>query len=277
MKHVKIPNGSEVPALGLGTWKMGERPRKRKQEIAAIQCAIDLGMTVIDTAEMYGEGAAEELVGEAIQGRRAGVFLVTKVYPHNATAPGTIAACERSLRRLRVDSIDLYLLHWRGSVPLAETLEAFEKLSKRGDIISYGVSNFDTPDLEEVWALPFGSGIACNQILYNLKRRAVEYDLLPWCREHHVPAIAYSPVEQGRLLKDPKLREIADRHAVTPSQLAIAWLLAQPDIIAVPKSAFVKHVEENRAAADINLSEDDLARIDAIFPRPKGRKPLEML
>jgi diketogulonate reductase-like aldo/keto reductase len=176
-----------------------------------------------------------------------------------------------------VDSIDLYLLHWRGSVPLAETLEAFEKLAKRGDILSYGVSNFDTPDLEEAWALPFGSGIACNQILYNLKRRAVEYDLLPWCREHHVPVIAYSPVEQGRLLKDRKLREIAERHAATPSQLAIAWLLAQPEIIAVPKSAFLKHVEENRAAAEIELSADDLARIDAIFPRPKARKPLEML
>ena len=256
---------------------MGEAPGNRQREIAALQRGIDLGMTLIDTAEMYGEGAAEELIGEAIQGRRQDVFLVTKVYPHNATRKGAVAACERSLRRLRAESIDLYLLHWRGSVPLSETLDAFAELKRAGKIGSYGVSNFDTSDMEEAGGLPQGAGIETDQILYNLTRRSVEPDLLPWLRNHHVPVMAYSPVEQGRLLHNKDLAGIAKRRAVKPAQMALAWLLAQPDVIAIPKSADVKHVEENRAAADLALTADDLAALDRAFPRPKKRKPLEMI
>jgi len=264
-----------VPALGLGTWKMGEARGHRPREIAALQHGIDLGMTLIDTAEMYGEGGAEELIGEAIQGRRQEVFLVSKVYPHNATRKGAIAACERSLRRLRVESIDLYLLHWRGSAPLAETLDAFAELKDSGKIASFGVSNFDASDMEEAWGL--SEGVETDQILYNLTRRSVEHDLLPWLRNHHVPVMAYSPVERGRLLRNRDLARIAERRGATPAQIALAWLLAQPDVIAIPKSADAKHVEENRAAADLALTAEELAALDSAFPRPKKSKPLEML
>jgi diketogulonate reductase-like aldo/keto reductase len=277
MKTITLPSGREVPALGLGTWKMGEDHRHRSQEIAALQSGIDLGMTLIDTAEMYGEGAAEELVGEAIRGRRDDVFLVTKVYPHNATRRGAIAACERSLGRLGVDMVDLYLLHWRGSVPLAETLEAFAELKRAGKIAGFGVSNFDTSDMEEVWPLNHGKEIETNQILYNLTRRGVEHDLLPWCRQRHIPVMAYSPVEQGRLLRKHKLIEIAAARKATPAQIALAWLLAQPEIIAIPKASQAEHVKENRAAADIALSDAELSTLDSAFPRPKQRRPLEML
>ncbi len=266
-----------MPALGLGTWTIGDRADKRKQEIVAIQRALDLGMTLIDTAEMYGEGASEELVGEAVADRRSEAFLVSKVYPHNATRKGMVEACERSLRRLRTDVLDLYLLHWRGSVPLAETLEAFAKLQQEGKIASFGVSNFDTSDMEEAWALPQGTQIASNQILYNLTRRGVEHDLLPFCRSHHVPVMAYSPVEQGRLLNNKSLSEIAWKLGATTSQVALRWLLDQPETIVIPKSGDPKHVEENRAAADLQLSAEDLTALEKAFPRPKERKPLEML
>jgi diketogulonate reductase-like aldo/keto reductase len=277
MKTINLPSGREVAALGLGTWKMGEEHRHRSQEIAALQSGIDLGMTLIDTAEMYGEGAAEALVGEAIRGRRDDVFLVTKVYPHNASGRGAIAACDRSLGRLGVDMIDLYLLHWRGSIPLSETLEAFAELKRAGKIAGFGVSNFDTSDMEEAWALNHGKEIETNQILYNLTRRGVEHDLLPWCRHRHIPVMAYSPVEQGRLLRNHKLIEIAAARKATPAQIALAWLLAQPEIIAIPKASQAEHVKENRAAADIALSDAEVSMLDSAFPRPKQRRPLEML
>jgi diketogulonate reductase-like aldo/keto reductase len=256
---------------------MAENPRRRADELASLGRAIDLGMTLIDTAEMYGEGAAEELVAEAIRGRREQVFLVSKVYPHNASRRGTIQACERSLRRLRVDSIDLYLLHWRGSVPLSETFEAFTDLEADGKIGAYGVSNFDTRDMEDAWKIAPGRLIATNQILYNLSRRNVEHDLLPWCGKHSVPVMAYSPVEQGRLIKNRRLTEIAQSKDATPAQVAIAWLLAQPGVIVIPKAGDPRHVEENRAAADIQLTDADLSALDAAFPRPRDRRPLEML
>jgi diketogulonate reductase-like aldo/keto reductase len=277
LQTVTFPDGRAVPALGIGTWKMGEDPRRRAEEWAAVRQAIDLGMTLIDTAEMYGEGAAEELIGEAIRGRREEVFLVSKVYPHNAGRRGAIEACERSLRRLRVEFLDVYLLHWRGNIPIAETFEAFNKLQSDDKIRAFGVSNFDTDDMEEAFAIPAGRHIATNQILYNLSRRSPEHDLLPWCRDHHVPVMAYSPVEQGRLLHNRKLAEIAARRDATSAQIAIAWLLAQPGIIAIPKAGDPSHVEENRGAADIELTSSELAELDREFPRPRKRKPLEML
>ncbi|HTM47147.1 MAG TPA: aldo/keto reductase [Bryobacteraceae bacterium] len=277
MKTVALPSGKRVPALGIGTWKMGENSRLRSREIAALRRAIDLGMTVIDTAEMYGEGAAEELIGEAIMGRRQEVFLVSKVYPHNATRRGTADACERSLRRLGIDSIDLYLLHWRGSVPLSETLDALAALQASGKIGSYGVSNFDTSDMEEAWALDQGRRIAVNQILYNLTRRGPEIDLLPWLRSRGAPVMAYSPIEQGRLLRNPKLAALAQQRGATPAQIALAWLLAQQDVLVIPKAGELGHVDENRAAADIVLTREDLSALDIAFPRPLKRKPLEML
>ena len=277
MKKIVLPSGTEVPALGMGTWNIGEDKRHRSRELAALQRGIDLGMTLIDTAEMYGEGASEELVGEAIRGRRREVFLVSKVYPHNATKNGTGAACDRSLRRLGVERIDLYLLHWRGSVPLSETLDAFSKLQRAGKIASFGVSNFDTSDMEEAYGLAHGHDIATDQILYNLTRRNVEHDLLPWLHNRHTPVMAYSPVEQGRLLANRKLAPIAAARNATPAQIALAWLLAQPNVIAIPKSAEAKHVEENRAAADIALTAEELSALDRAFPRPAKRKPLEML
>ncbi len=277
MKTVTLRNGQSVPSLGIGTWKMGEDPRRRSSELAALRKATDLGMTLIDTAEMYGEGAAEELIGEAIRGRRDEVFLVSKVYPHNAGRRSAVQACERSLRRLGVDRIDLYLLHWRGSIPLEETFEVFATLAAEGKIDAYGVSNFDTDDMEEVWQVPAGGQTAVNQILYNLTRRGVEHDLLSWCREHHVPVMAYSPVEQGRLLQNGKLIEIAKGREATPAQIAIAWLLTQPEVIVIPKAGDPRHVEENRAAADIRLTAAELADLDRAFPRPRQRRPLEML
>ncbi len=277
MKKIALPSGREVPALGLGTWNIGDDSRRRSLEISALQRGIDLGMTLIDTAEMYGEGKSEELIGEAIHGRRSSVFLVSKVYPHNAGKKSAAAACERSLRRLGVDCIDLYLLHWRGSIPLAETLDAFAELKHAGKIAAFGVSNFDTIDMEEAWSLPHGKEIAVNQILYNLTRRSVEFDLLPWLRGRHVPVMAYSPVEQGKLVRDSKLAAIAAKRNATPAQIALAWLLAQPEVIVIPKSGDAQHVEENRRAADIKLSAEEMAELDRAFPRPPKRKSLEML
>jgi diketogulonate reductase-like aldo/keto reductase len=277
MKTIRLPDGQVVPALGIGTWKMGEDARRRASELAALKQAIDLGMTLIDTAEMYGEGAAEELIGEAIRGRRDEVFLVSKVYPHNAGRRGAIQACDRSLRRLAVDHLDLYLLHWRGSVPLAETFETFQKLVDDGKVRAFGVSNFDTDDLEEAWSIPAGRQTATNQVLYNLTRRNAEHDLLPWCAEHHFPVMAYSPVEQGRLLQNRKLVDIARGREATPAQIALAWLLAQPEVIVIPKAADSRHVAENRKAADMTLSTAELKELDAAFPRPRQRRSLEML
>jgi diketogulonate reductase-like aldo/keto reductase len=278
VKTLALPSGREIPVLGQGTWRMAEDPKKRAQEIEALRHGLDLGMTLIDTAEMYGEGAAEELVGEAIAGRRDEVFLVSKVYPHNATRNGAPKACERSLRRLGTDHLDLYLLHWRESTPVEETLEAFQSLKVAGKILEYGVSNFDTDDMEEAFALPGGDEIATDQVLYNLKQRGIEWDLLPWCRERGLPITAYSPVghsprTQKTLLAHTTLRTIAARHGATPVQIALAWVLRQ-EVVAIPKASNPKHVRENRATLDLVLTATDLREIDAAFPPPRRKVPL---
>jgi diketogulonate reductase-like aldo/keto reductase len=277
MKMIALPSGQTIPALGMGTWQMGESSGQHQREVSALRHGIDLGMTLIDTAEMYGEGGAEEVVGEAIAPNRPSVFLVSKVYPHNATRRGTIAACERSLKRLKTDYLDLYLLHWRGSIPLAETLDALNTLKQTGKIRAYGVSNFDLDDMEAAIALKHGKEIATNQVLYNLMRRGVEWDLLPWCRQQNIPIMAYSPVEQGRLLNHRALQTLAQHHSVTSAQIAIAWLLHQPQVIVIPKSSTIAHVEQNYAALNLQLSAEDLASLDTAFPPPQQRVALQML
>jgi diketogulonate reductase-like aldo/keto reductase len=277
MRKTKFPSGEEVPVLGQGTWGLGERSANRQDEIDALRFGIDIGMTLIDTAEMYGDGAAEELIGEAIEGRREGVFIVDKVFPHNATRKGTVAACERSLRRLATDRIDLYLLHWRGAVPLEDTLAAFDDLQRAGKIRHWGVSNFDVPDMEQVARVSGGAAVSSNQVLYNLTRRGIEYDLMPWCEQHGVPLMAYSPLEQGRLMGHPAIRRIADAHAATPAQVALAWVLRKEHLIAVPKASTPGHVKQNRAALDIHLTPDELAALDRAFPPPSHKMPLEMI
>lgn len=274
---IHLPSGEAVPALGQGTWHMGDDRRRRGDELAALRVGLDLGMTLIDTAEMYGDGAAEKLVGEAIAGRRDEAFLVSKVLPNNASRRGTVAACERSLRRLGTDRIDLYLLHWRGGTPLEETVEAFETLIRDGKIRHWGVSNFDVGDMEGLFALSGGREARTNQVLYNLSRRGVEFDLLPWCRERALPVMAYSPIEQGRLLDRPELGEVASRHGATPAQVALAWLLRQEGMIAIPKAGTEEHVRENRAALDLALMPEDLAELDRSFPPPGGKQPLAIL
>jgi diketogulonate reductase-like aldo/keto reductase len=277
--RIELPGGETVPALGQGTWMMAERRSRRADEIAALQTAVDVGMTVIDTAEMYAEGAAEELVGEALAGRRPDVFLVSKVMPQNAGRRGTIAACEASLRRLHTDRLDLYLLHWRGRTPLVETLEAFNTLKRDGKIRYWGVSNFAVDDMEKLISLKLhaGSLVAANQVLYNLMRRGVEYDLLPWCRAHGIPVMAYSPLEQGRLLKNRTLKAVADRLNVTPAQIALAWILRQQGLLAIPKAGHPDRVRENRDAASISLGSDDLAQLDEAFRPPTRKTRLEMI
>jgi diketogulonate reductase-like aldo/keto reductase len=272
-----LPSGSPVPVLGQGTWGMGENPASREDEIAALRLGLDLEMTLVDTAEMYGEGAAELVIGEAIRGRRGDIFLVSKFYPHHAGRTSVPQACENSLRRLRTDYLDLYLLHWRGSTPLGETLDALQRLRAAGKIREYGVSNFDEKDMEEAVALPGGAVIAADQVLYNLSRRGIEWDLLPWCRRRGIPVMAYSPIEQGRILKNPQLRTVAARHSATPSQVALAWLIRQSGLIVIPKAATRDHVRENRAALDLALTSDDLRDLDRAFPPPKRKRPLEML
>jgi diketogulonate reductase-like aldo/keto reductase len=269
LPQVALPGGQGVPALGQGTWHMGEDRRRAADEAAALRLGIELGMTLIDTAEMYGSGGAEAVVCEAAQGRRDALFIVSKVLPSNASRTGTVAACERSLKRLGTDRIDLYLLHWRGSVPLAETLEGFLRLARDGKIRHHGVSNFDRRSLEEWRALAGGSGVAAYQVLYNLATRGIEWDLVPWCREHGVAIMAYTPLGHGRMLTDPSLVEVARRHGATPAQVALAWLLRRAGTIVIPKAARPEHVRENRGAADIVLSAEDLAAIDRAFPPPR--------
>jgi len=277
MNCLRVPGGDKVPVLGLGTWGMGEARTSGPDMVTALRLGLDLGMTLIDTAEMYGEGGAEEVVGKAIAGRRDGVFLVSKVYPHNATRQGAVAACERSLKRLGTDRLDLYLLHWRGDVPLAETLEAFQTLRRAGKIRHYGVSNFGIADMAELWSLPGGADTAANQVLYNLTRRGIEWDLLPWCRERRLPVMAYSPIEQGRILRKRALGELARRRGVAPAQMALAWLLTREPVIVIPKAGRPEHVRENRAALDLVLAPDELAELDRAFPPPDRGRPLEML
>lgn len=277
MRTLELLSGQSIPVIGMGTWQMGENRRNRQAEVAALRHGLDLGLSLIDTAEMYGEGGAEEVIAEAIRNRRSEVFLVSKVYPHNASKRGAIAACERSLHRLNTDYLDLYLLHWRGSVPLAETLEAFQTLQQAGKIRSYGVSNFDVEDMQEAARLQGGDAIVTNQVLYNLMRRGIEWDLLPWCREHRVPIMAYSPIEQGRLLNHRSLETIAQARKVTIAQLALAWLLHQDDVIVIPKASRIEHIEQNYAALGLNLSSEELAMLDAVFPPPTEAVPLQML
>jgi diketogulonate reductase-like aldo/keto reductase len=281
MKRLSLRSGHTIPVLGQGTWNMGEDGGARAAEVAALRLGMELGMNLIDTAEMYGEGGAEEVVGEAIDGRREQVYLVSKVYPHNASRAGVRAACERSLRRLRTDYLDLYLLHWRGGVPLEETLEAFEALRSEGKIRDYGVSNFDLDDMQEAQLLPQGVRIATDQVLYNLAERGIEWDLLPWCRNTGVPVMAYSPLEsstaeQRGLLGNPALVEVARRIEATPAQVALAWLLHQEGVVVIPKAVRPEHVRANRAALDIVLDDADLARLNEGFPPPRGSRPLAM-
>lgn len=277
MKTLKMA-GREVPALGQGTWNMGEQAARRQDEVRALQLGLDLGMTLIDTAEMYGEGGAEEVVGEAIAGRRDDAFIVSKVYPHNASFDGVQEACERSLRRLKVDTIDLYLLHWQGHHPLAETFDGFEALKQAGKIKAYGVSNFDLDNLQE--SLAYGAP-ATNQVLYNLMKRGIEFDLLPWARQRQLPIMAYSPLEthgpeQAALLGNSGLQAVAGAHGVTPAQIALAWVLHQDGVIAIPKAVDPVHLRANRAAAEIQLSAGDLAALDQAFPPPRRRRALDM-
>ena len=274
---IRLPSGDVVPALGQGTWYLAEDSKRRKKELESLRLGLDLGMTLIDTAEMYAEGAAEELVGEAISGRRDEVFLVSKVLPMNATRRGTVAACEASLRRLRTDRLDLYLLHWRGDIALEETLAGFATLVRAGKIRSWGVSNFDASDMKQLVRTKGGPAVATDQVLYNLVRRGIEFDLLPWCRQRKIPIMAYSPIEQGRFLDRAELRKIAARHLATPAQVALAWLLRQEGIVAIPKAGTPEHVRENRAALDVVLEKEDLAELDRAFPPPGRKVPLEML
>jgi len=277
MRSVTLHDGERVPALGQGTWHMGEDRRRAAEEAASIRLGIDLGMTLIDTAEMYGGGGAEEVIARAAEGIRDSLFIVSKVYPHNASRTGVVAACERSLKHLATDRIDLYLLHWRGSIPLAETLEGFQRLERDGKIRYHGVSNFDRADMAEWAALREGNTVAANQVLYNLSRRGPEWDLMPWCREHQVAIMAYTPLGQGQMLGNPALVEIGRRRNATAAQIALAWLLRREGTIVIPKASRAEHVRENRGALDIALTEEDLAALDRTFPPPGGKTRLGML
>jgi len=274
MRTVTLPSGVPVPILGQGTWRMGEARYRRQEEVAALRLGLDLGMTLIDTAEMYGEGGAEEVIAEAISGRRDEVYLVSKVYPHHASRRGTMVACERSLKRLGTDYLDLYLLHWRGTYPLSETVEAFEALAQEGKIRDWGVSNFNLFDMQELAGLPSGHHVATDQVLYNLCHREIELDLVPWCRQRHIPIMAYSPIEQGRMLNEPVLKRMASRYGFTPAQIALAWLLHQEETIVIPKASNLEHILENRAAIDIRLTPEDMADLDRMFPSPQRLNPL---
>ncbi|WP_027166062.1 aldo/keto reductase [Mesorhizobium sp. WSM3224] len=277
VRTLKLPSGEAVPVLGQGTWKMGEDRRRRADEVAALKLGLDLGITLIDTAEMYASGGAEEVVAEAIAGRRDETFLVSKVLPSNATRAGVKRACENSLKRLATDRIDLYLLHWPGSIPLSETVEAFEALKAEGKIRHWGVSNFDTDEMEELVGLAGGGNVQTNQVLYNLSRRGLEFDLAPWSRQHRIPLMAYSPVEQGALARNARLEAVAARHNATAAQIALAWVMAQDGVIAIPKAGRQEHVRQNAAALDIALTAEDLADLDRAFPPPTRKRGLEII
>jgi diketogulonate reductase-like aldo/keto reductase len=277
MRTVTLKTGETIPQLGIGTWHMGERRGDRGTESNAIVAALDLGIRLIDTAEMYGEGGAEEVIAEATKGRRDGLFIVSKVYPHNASRTGVVAACERSLKRLKTDRIDLYLLHWRGSHPLAETVAGFEKLKAEGKIRHWGVSNFDVDDMEELRDVPNGERCVSNQVLYHLGSRGIDHDLVADCEAHGEMIMAYSPLGQGAILRNPALASVAKKHGVTPAAIAIAWTMRHPHVVSIPKASNLAHVRENWAAADLVLDADDLAALDKAFPPPRGKRPLGML
>jgi diketogulonate reductase-like aldo/keto reductase len=272
-----LPSGAAIPVLGQGTWMMGEDRGRRADEVAALRLGVELGMTLIDTAEMYASGGAEEVVREALSSVRDDIFLVSKVLPSNASRAGTMRACEASLKRLGTNRIDLYLLHWRGGVPLAETVDAFDTLKAQGKILHWGVSNFDVDDMDELAGVPGGAGVEANQVLYNLSTRGIEFDLLPHAARAGVPVMAYSPVAQGDLAGDARIAAIAARHGATPARIALAWTLHRPGIVAIPKASRLEHVRDNRAALDIRLTEADLAELDAIFPPPRRKVSLAMI
>lgn len=274
---VSFPDGERTTALGQGAWSLGDDDATRDEEIATIRLGLDLGLTLIDTAELYGDGRSESLVGEAIDTRRDEVFLVSKVLPSNASRDGVIAACERSLKRLRTDRIDLYLLHWRGGVPLAGAVEGFEALRGAGKIRRWGVSNLDLDDMRELCSIPAGREVATNQLLYNLGRRGIEWALLPWLRERSIPVMAYSPIEQGRLLQDRRLTAMAQRVDRTPAQLALAWLLSRPDVIAIPKTAHRARMRENAAVLQRPLTQAESDELDGLFTPPQEPTPLEVI
>ncbi|MEC5341624.1 aldo/keto reductase [Brenneria populi] len=282
IKQVRFPDGATVPAIGQGTWFMGENPQTKAQEVKALQAGIDRGLTLIDTAEMYADGGAERVVGEAIRGRRDKVYLVSKVYPHNAGGEKAVKACEQSLARLQTDYIDLYLLHWRGGVPLTETITAMRQLQRAGKIGRWGVSNLDTDDMHELWSLEGGRECMTNQVLYHLASRGIEFDLLPWCQQHHVPVMAYCPIAQAGRLRNglfthPVINAIARQHGITPAQVLLAWAIRHPGIIAIPKASSAQHIRENAQVLDIVLHADDLAVLDQAFPPPKGKQRLDVV
>jgi len=276
MRHVTMPGGEQVPALGLGTWRMGENLARRAREIAILRQGLERGLALIDTAEMYGEGEAEAIVGEAIAGRRDGLFIVSKVYPHNASRSGVVAACERSLKRLGSGHIDLYLLHWRGTHPLAETVEGFESLKRDGKIRHWGVSNFDSADMEELLALDAGASCAANQVKYHLGERGIEWELLPRMQERAIPVMAYSPLGQGGLLRDATLLRVARRLGMAAASLALAWVMREVGVMAIPKTSSTDHLDEILAARDVSLHNEDLAELDAAFPPPGRPAPLSI-
>lgn len=272
-----LKSGRSIPTFGLGTWRMGESPARRNDEVAALRHGLARGITLIDTAEMYGDGEAERIVADAIGKKRDEVFIVSKVLPSNSSHRGTSKACEASLKRLKTDRIDLYLLHWRGSVPLDETIAAFTELQESGKIVDWGVSNFDISDMGELWKTPDGDCAVANQVLYNLMRRGIEFDLMPWGRRHRLPVMAYSPIEQGRLLGNAVLRDIGERHNATPAQVALAWLMRHDDVIVIPKAGTLAHVDEDLGALDLLLTHDDFVALDRAFPPPRSARPLDML
>ncbi|MEO2215006.1 aldo/keto reductase [Paenibacillus amylolyticus] len=281
-RTVMLPDGTALPAIGQGTWYMGEKQSSQEEEVRALRSGIELGMTVIDTAEMYAEGGAEVVTGKAISGLRDEVFLVSKVYPHHADRKQMITACERSLKRLGTDRLDLYLLHWRGGVPLEETVQALEQLKQSGKILRWGVSNLDTRDMQELWSLPEGSQCMVNQVLYHAVSRGIEHDLLPWMRERSVPVMAYCPLAQGgrlrsELLEHPVIQKIAQDRGVTTSQIALAWVIRDGDVMAIPKAVQLNHMADNAAAVNIVLTPEELTRLDEAFPAPKGKVPLDIV
>lgn len=281
-RTILLPDGTALPAIGQGTWYMGEKQSSQEEEVRALRSGIELGMTVIDTAEMYAEGGAEVVTGKAISGLRDDVFLVSKVYPHHADRKQMITACERSLTRLGTDRLDLYLLHWRGGIPLEETVQALEQLKQSGKILRWGVSNLDTRDMQELWSLPEGSQCMVNQVLYHAVSRGIEHDLLPWMRERSVPVMAYCPLAQGgrlrsELLEHPVIQKIAQDRGVTTSQIALAWVIRDGDVLAIPKAVQLNHVADNAAAVNIVLTPEELTRLDEAFPAPKGKVPLDIV
>ncbi|MBI0002735.1 aldo/keto reductase [Bartonella sp. M0177] len=277
MKTVTFPNGSIVPALGQGTWGMGEGISPEDIEADSLRAGLDLGLKLIDTAEMYGNGGSERVVGKALVGRRDDAFVVSKVLPSHASRTGTIEACERSLKNLKIEQIDLYLLHWQSSVPLSETVEALEKLVTQGKIGAWGVSNFDTALMQNLAEIAKKGHIATNQILYNLSRRGPEFDLIPWCENHNIPVMAYAPIEQGRMMKNRDLMNLAGKLNVAPSVLALAWVIRNPLMIAIPKTSSIKHLRENAKALAITLDHEVLQALDEIFLPPTRKQPLEVI